>query len=245
VAVLLRFSLVDRVERGEETLWVHRLVQAVTRDELGDERRPQLAAAVVEWVCGAFAYKPLETPISSVPEGIAEQVMAVGMLEVCVAARGRSVTLVLASLGYYRLLRGMLVAGRAACERSLEVAEGLAKADPDSAQAQRDLSVSLNKLGKVEVEAGNLAAARELFQRSRDIAEGLAKADPHSAQAAFDVNSSHQCLAQVAEQQGDRDAELHHLRAAKAVLDAMEAKGQYRGYATFERARRYIDDHLP
>jgi hypothetical protein len=66
----------------------------------------------------------------------------------------------------------------------------LAKADPHSAQAQRDLSVSLEKLGDVEVQAGNLARARELFARSLEIREELAKADPHSAQAQRDLSVS-------------------------------------------------------
>jgi len=72
--------------------------------------------------------------------------------------------------------------------RSLELREGLAKADPHSAQAQRDLSVSLDRLGDVEVAAGNLQAARLLFARSSDIREGLAKADPHSALAQRDLS---------------------------------------------------------
>ena len=42
----------------------------------------------------------------------------------------------------------------------------LAAANPDSAEAQRDVSVSLNKLGNVAVLAGDLGAARTAFEES-------------------------------------------------------------------------------
>ncbi|MEX1364883.1 MAG: hypothetical protein AB1Z98_17275, partial [Nannocystaceae bacterium] len=126
----------------------------------------------------------------------------------------------------------------------LKARERLAEADPQSAQAQRDLSVSLDKLGNVELQAGNLAAACERFQRSLEIAERLAEADPQSAQAAFDLYISHQWLARVAKARAEREEQVHHLNAAKAVLDAMETRGQYDGYAALERARRYIETQL-
>jgi phage tail protein X len=72
-------------------------------------------------------------------------------------------------------------------EASLAVLERLAAANPGSAEAQRDLSVSLNKLGDVLVQAGDLAAARERYQASLAVAERLAAANPGSAEAQRDL----------------------------------------------------------
>lgn len=388
VAVLLRFSMVDRMVRGEEMLRVHRLVQAVGREMLGAQERHPLASTVVEWVRRVFTYVPDETPLHRVPDGAAEQVMAVSVLDECVEASGHTVASVLNDLGHYTQLRGMLEATRAAyrrccdivtawatarphdagvqrslsvslnrlgevemeageidvarglLQRSVEVAEGLRNANRHDATALRDLSVALSKLGELEMQAGDLPTARELlkrnqeiaeglvtasplsneakrdlsvvvsklgdlevkagdlvrardlfqrhldeaealmnagadskqaqrdvlvalnklgsvklntgdltgahdhFQRFLELAEGLATADPCNAKAAFDVNAAYQWLANVARRQGDRKSEIQHLCTARAVLDAMEAKGQYRGYIALERARHYINIHI-
>ncbi|MCX4239751.1 tetratricopeptide repeat protein [Paraliomyxa miuraensis] len=156
----------------------------------------------------------------------------------------RYLSVSLENLGRVEVQAGNLAAARDLFQRSLQTREGLAKADPHSAQAQRDLSISLEKLGNVEVQSGNLAAARGLFQRSLQTREGLAKADPHSAQASFDLATSHQWLAHAAKAEGDRDTQIDHLRTARAILDTMEASGQYRGYTVLEHARRYIDSQL-
>ena len=82
---------------------------------------------------------------------------------------------------------GDLVAARTAFTESLEIARTLAAANPESAQAQRDASVSLNKLGDVAVKAGDLVAARTAFTESHEILATLAAANPESAEAQRDV----------------------------------------------------------
>ncbi|MCX4239750.1 tetratricopeptide repeat protein [Paraliomyxa miuraensis] len=221
MAALLRYSMVERVDRPEDALRVHRLVQEVTRHKLGEEGRRELAAAVVRWVRGVFAYEPDVTRIADVPEGIGEQLMAVGEEDACVATSGPALTWALSGLADYRMRRGMLAAARLAGERSLQVAEGLAKADPHSAQAQRDLSVSLNKLGEVEVQAGNLAAARDLFQRCTNILEGLAKADPHSAQAQRDLSISLENLGNVEVQAGNLAAARNLFQRYRDIAEGL------------------------
>jgi hypothetical protein len=73
---------------------------------------------------------------------------------------------------------GDLAAARAAYQASLDIAVGLAAADPANTGWQRDLSVGHNKLGDVASAAGDLAAARAAYQASLDIAVELAAADP-------------------------------------------------------------------
>ena len=61
----------------------------------------------------------------------------------------------------------------------MEERERLAKADPHSAQAQRDLSVSLNKLGSVEVAAGKRPTALIVTAHPIPQRLGLLNGDRH------------------------------------------------------------------
>jgi hypothetical protein len=53
----------------------------------------------------------------------------------------------------------------------LAIAERLAAADPDNAEAQRDLSVSYSTLAGVMVTAGKLGEAERLYRQALPIAE--------------------------------------------------------------------------
>ena len=61
---------------------------------------------------------------------------------------------------------------------SLAIADRLAKADPDNAGWQRDLSVAYDRVGDVLVAQGNLTEALKSFRDGLAIADRLAKADP-------------------------------------------------------------------
>ena len=56
--------------------------------------------------------------------------------------------------------------------------ERLARDNPASAEAQRDLSVSLERLGDVAEQAGDIPAAIANYERSLPIARALATANP-------------------------------------------------------------------
>ena len=60
----------------------------------------------------------------------------------------------------------------------LAIAERLAKADPQNAGWQRDLSVSYDKVGDVLVAQGQLEGALKAFRDGLAIRDGSAKADP-------------------------------------------------------------------
>ena len=67
----------------------------------------------------------------------------------------------------------------------------LLKANPDSAQAARDVSVSLNKLGDFLATRGRPGDAEQALKNytlSLEILESLLKANPGSAQAARDFS---------------------------------------------------------
>ena len=63
----------------------------------------------------------------------------------------------------------------------------MAKAEPDRADYQRDLSVSYNKMGDLYVSLGQGEAARQAYQGSLEIAERLAKAEPDRADYQLDL----------------------------------------------------------
>ncbi|HRJ11229.1 MAG TPA: hypothetical protein PLP58_21790, partial [Prosthecobacter sp.] len=79
-----------------------------------------------------------------------------------------------------------------------ETAERLLRANPESAQAARDVSVSLNKLADFLARRGlpgDAEAALGHYQRSLEVLERLLRANPESAQAARDVMVSLERLA--------------------------------------------------
>ncbi|HNM75936.1 MAG TPA: hypothetical protein PKN13_11450, partial [Accumulibacter sp.] len=112
---------------------------------------------------------------------------------------------------------GDLAAARRSFDQSLQIRHRLADANPASAQAQRDVSVSLDKLGDVQQAAGDLAAARRSFDQSLQIRRRLADANPASAQAQRDVAASLWRLAAIGGQVSWR-------QVADALL-ALQARG--------------------
>ena len=63
----------------------------------------------------------------------------------------------------------------------------LAAANPSSAAARRNLSVSLDRLGDVQVAAEDFKGARQSFEDSLQMRQRLAVANPSSAAAQRDV----------------------------------------------------------
>jgi tetratricopeptide (TPR) repeat protein len=114
-------------------------------------------------------------------------------------------------------------------QRSLEVSERLLAANPDSAQAARDVSVSLNKLADFLAsrgQPGDADLALGHYQRSLEVRERLLAANPDSAQAARDVSVSLNKLADFLAsrgQPGDADLALGHYQRCHEVLERLLA----------------------
>jgi tetratricopeptide (TPR) repeat protein len=72
-------------------------------------------------------------------------------------------------------------------QRSLTVSEELLRANPQSAQAARDVSVSLERKGDLLLRLNRSAEAAELFKQVLPIREKLLAANPGSAAAKQDV----------------------------------------------------------
>ena len=102
-------------------------------------------------------------------------------------------------------------------QRSLEIDERLLEANPESAQAARDVAVSLDKLGDFRTrrgKAGDAAKALAHYQRSVEIRERLLGANPESVQAARDVVCSLERVANMQAQHGEHGAALANQQRA-------------------------------
>jgi tetratricopeptide (TPR) repeat protein len=102
-------------------------------------------------------------------------------------------------------------------QESLGVFRKLAEADPNSAQPQRDLSVSVSKLGDVQLQQGESAAALASYQEALGISRRLSAVDPSSVQARRDLSLSLIKLGDVQLEQGGREAALASYEEALRV----------------------------
>jgi tetratricopeptide (TPR) repeat protein len=80
---------------------------------------------------------------------------------------------------------------RDAYAKALAIAERLAKAEPDRADYQRDLSVSYERMGDLYRALGQGEQARDAYARSLAIRERLAKAEPDRADYQRDLSVSY------------------------------------------------------
>ncbi len=107
--------------------------------------------------------------------------------------------------------------------------ERLLRANPESAQAARDVSVSLERLADFLARRGlpgDAEAALGHYQRSLEVSERLLRANPESAQAARDVMVSHFKFFHFHRQRGDETAAMESLAKCFAILDSFAREGR-------------------
>jgi tetratricopeptide (TPR) repeat protein len=111
--------------------------------------------------------------------------------------------------------------------RDLELSEALLKANPGSAEATRDVSISLYKLGDFLAKCGQPGDADKAlgsYTRSLELAEALLKASPGSAQATRDVSVSLMKLGDILAtrgQPGDADKALDYFTRSVDLAEAL------------------------
>jgi len=145
----------------------------------------------------------------------------------------RDLSVSLNKLGDFYLARGKSGDAELALvqfEESLDIRKQLAEANPNSAQALRDLSVSLNKLGDFYLargKSGDAELALVQFEESLDIRKQLAEANPNSAQALRDLSVSLERMSDVIGQQekenSSRDALALQIEALQISLTLHES----------------------
>jgi len=99
--------------------------------------------------------------------------------------------------------------------------ERLAKADPNNAGWQRELTVSYNKVGDVLVAQGNLTEALKSFRDGLAIVERLAQADPNNAGWQRDLTVSYNKVGDVLAAQGNLTQALKSFSDVLAIRDRL------------------------
>ena len=165
VAALKRYSL---AERKDDDLFLHRLVQAVTRDRLSNSDTQIWVAAAVNVVNGAlpsFEHDTVDVGLwplyeRLLPHGLA----AAGHGEAREAVPEASVRL-FGQMGFYRLQRGDFALAKLLFERALAICEK--KFGPDHPM----VAINANNLGSVFMKMGELEPAKGHFERALAIDE--------------------------------------------------------------------------
>jgi tetratricopeptide (TPR) repeat protein len=165
LAALRRYSL---VERSGDSVSMHRLVQAVARDQLSDDARKKWAETAVQIVVGAFPagendpgdVRTWPTCARLLPHALATTEHAEAV-QVAPQVTG----VLLNQVGLYLLGRAELRQAKAVLERVLRLDE--AAYGPDHPNVATDV----NNLGLVLKDLGDLAGARTHFERALRIDE--------------------------------------------------------------------------
>jgi tetratricopeptide (TPR) repeat protein len=214
IGALNRFSLVDFVP-DTRTFSVHRLVQAAARDALAGEASQWLQSALLA-ASAAFPEPTFDTWPTC--ERLVSHVRAVTSQ---VTADSVRLGWLLTAAGTYLQERAALADVLPLYERSLAIRDRLAKADPENAGWQRELSVSHSKIGDVLVDQGNLPAALDSYQASHAIFDRLAKADPGNAGWQRDLSVSQGNIGDVLRAQRNLPAALDSYQASHAIFDRL------------------------
>jgi tetratricopeptide (TPR) repeat protein len=188
VAALKRYSLMTV---ADDSLSVHRLVQAVARDRLSDVDRKRWAEAAVQLVNKVFPYESYD---------FRTWAKCSILLPHALAAAGHSEELEVAHEATSRLLNqaGLYLRGRAEFSEAKSVHERALQIDekvygPDHPEVATDV----NNLGGVLRALGDLAGAKKSYERALQIDEKVY--GPDHPEVATDVNN----LGGVLEDLGD------------------------------------------
>jgi tetratricopeptide (TPR) repeat protein len=168
LSALERYSLLGR---ADGMLGIHRLVQMVARDRMGEDRGRKWVEAAVDFLAKTYRFDPHVMTTWAA----CGQLMPHLAVVVELAAELDHLTVRAAylngSAGYYLQHFGDLVRARPYYERALAIREAVLGADhPDTA-------LSLNNLGALLDSMGDYAGARPYYERALAIREAVLGAD--------------------------------------------------------------------
>jgi tetratricopeptide (TPR) repeat protein len=161
---LRRYSLIDA---NPESLLVHRLVQAVTRDRLSDNERKGWAKAAVKLMNGAFPFQ--SNDIRTWPECSLLLPHALGAAEYAerLEVAPKATQHLLNRAGMYLMVHAEFGEAKALYKRALTIAENVFGRDHDA------VATIINNLGLVLQDMGDLEGAKKCFERALKIGEKL------------------------------------------------------------------------
>ena len=209
LAALRRYALID-VEG--DTLAVHRLVQAVTRDRLSPDERTRWAEVAVTRMADAFPageespWEPRTWPTCArlLPHAVA------ALRHVEAPNQAPTVAAFLCNqVGLYLQARAQFVDAKPYYERALAIREAvLGPEHPDTA-------TSLNNLGYLLQAQGDLAGAKPYFERALAICEAVL--GPEHPDTATSLNN----LGALLQDQGDLAGAKPYFERALAICEAV------------------------
>jgi tetratricopeptide (TPR) repeat protein len=207
IAPLRHYSLVE-IDIDRDALSVHRLVQAVVRDRLGEEERKLWAEAVVRLANKAFPYgindmSTWQMSTLMLPHALAasSHIDELGLASEIAGSLLNQVGLYLIEFAQYTQAKGVL-------ERAVAINEIAYGAD------NPNLAAVVSNLGNVLQDLGDLAGAREHYERALAILE--AAYGPNHPTVAIAVNN----LGAVLRELGDMAGARAHLERALAIDEA-------------------------
>jgi tetratricopeptide (TPR) repeat protein len=209
LAVLRRYALVD-VEG--DTLAVHRLVQAVTRDRLSPDERARWAAVAVTRMTDAFPSgedlprEPRTWPTCAqlLPHAVAALRQADETHQATATA-----ALLCNQVGLYLQARAQLGDAKPYFERALAIRERVLGAD------HADIAQSLNNLGYLLRSQGDLAGPKPYYERALAIREVVR--GPDHPDTADSLNN----LGMLLQDQGDLAGAKPYFERALAIREAV------------------------
>lgn len=207
VAVLRRYSLIERVEDG---LFVHRLVQMVARDRLLDDERRVSADAAVRVVNDAFPFESDDVRTWADCERLLPHALAAAEfgeeLQLAPEATGR----LLNQIGVYYNGCARHAEAMQAYERAIKIVE--ATFGPNDT----NVAIYVNNLGNVLRDLGDLTLARQCIDRALRIDE--AAFGPDHPNVAIRVNNLGLVLKDLGDLAGARQSFDRALRIGEVIL---------------------------
>lgn len=178
IAVLRRYSL---MERNEDALSVHRLVQLVARERLSGNERKKWAESAVRVVNEAFPEESYDVRTWPVCARLFQHALAAADFGEQLKVAPEATVRLLNQSGLYMKGRAQYAEAREALERATRIAE--AAFGPDHSY----LATSVNNLVYVLEDLGALAEARQCFERALRIDKVVF--GPDHTNVARDVNN--------------------------------------------------------
>lgn len=189
IGVLVQTFLVTRIDN--ETVQVHRLVQAVTRQQLGQTDHSSWADIAANLVAAILPDSPFQASVWPKAARLASHALAV-----VTYAQDRIATInLLQWLGLYRASRRETELARDLLQRVLDMKEAtLPSGHPAIAH-------TLNDLSTVHLDLGAFGAARDLLRRALEIFEEFypEKNHPDIASALLNLSNVYQCTGELDE----------------------------------------------
>ena len=204
VAALLRFSL---VEKEGEYLFIHRLVQAVARERLGEDEQKKWSETAVKVMYAVFPEGDLTVDVRNWP---VVRLLAPHALAAAGAAEKLGVGLVSIGflynqVGLYQNVRARFAAAKELFKRALAIDERAYGPD------HTNVASVVNNLGGLLEDLGDLAGAKKQYKRALAIWEKKFGIDhPNVAGAANN-------LGMVLQRQGDLAGAKTHYERALAI----------------------------